>query len=65
MPQYGAHCSWRMATGVFYHGSPRNWNIYKGKLYFNYDTLQQNLWVNNKDYFIKKANENWVKKLLK
>ncbi|MFT6925675.1 MAG: YHS domain-containing protein [Psychromonas sp.] len=60
-PQYGGYCAWAMAENKIAPGKPPFWTIYQDKLYLNYDQDIQDLWLADKDNFIKKAAESWAK----
>ncbi len=59
LPQYGGHCSWAMAHGKPAKGSPENWHVRDGRLYFNYNARVHNLWSRNITVFIGKADQYW------
>ena len=59
MPQYGGYCAWAMAQGKLAKGSPENWHVRDGRLYFNYNARIQAQWERDIPGFIRQANENW------
>ena len=58
-PQYGGYCAYAVSKGYTASIDPKAWDIYKGKLYLNYDLDIQKNWRSKKDAYIKKANKNW------
>jgi len=58
-PQYGGYCAWAAAQGDIAYGDPENWNVYKNKLYLNYNDKIQDKWFQNIDEFIIRADKNW------
>lgn len=44
-PQYGGYCAWAAAHDTLAKGDPNQWTIEDGKLYLNYDTKTNNLWL--------------------
>lgn len=62
-PQYGGHCSWRMAIdGAGVYGDPKVWTVLDDKLYLNYNTEVNSRWQKDIPGFIKKANGFWLGK---
>lgn len=58
-PQYGGYCAYGTSKGAKAPTSPDAWKIEDGKLYLNYNTDVQKIWLNEKVNLIKKADENW------
>jgi YHS domain-containing protein len=61
-PQYGGYCAYGLAKGYKVKIEPEAWAIENGKLYLNYDKGVQKDWDKDRNGYIEKANENWVKK---
>lgn len=60
MPQYGGFCAWAVAAKKSRApGDPGFWKIVDGKLYLNYDSSVQKMWLEDIPGFIKEANKNW------
>ncbi|OED41659.1 YHS domain protein [Endozoicomonas sp. (ex Bugula neritina AB1)] len=61
MPQYGGFCAWAVAVKKQRApGDPNYWKIVDGKLYLNYDSSIQKLWMEDIQGFIKQADKNWL-----
>lgn len=58
-PQFGGYCSLSVAYGKNATGGPEAWDIYKGKLYLNYDKRVRARWRGNRSWNIKLATQNW------
>ncbi len=58
-PKYGGYCAWAVAQGDTANGNPKNWTVYKNKLYLNYNDSIQNKWLKKIDEFIIKADKKW------
>lgn len=58
-PKYGGYCAWAAAQGYLASGNPNNWDVYKGKLYLNYDSNIQKRWRKDIPGFIADADKNW------
>ena len=58
-PQYGGFCAYAVSKGHTADIDPDAWDIYKGKLYLNYDSSIQKKWARNKTANIKKGNGHW------
>ncbi len=62
VPQYGGYCSWGMKNGYKAKTNPKNsWTIHNNKLYLNYSVEIKKSWLENKETYIKTADENWKK----
>jgi YHS domain-containing protein len=61
-PQYGGYCAYGWSQGYPAKIVPEAWSIVDGKLYLNYDQEVKDLWNKNQQDYIKKANENYLKK---
>ncbi len=58
-PQFGGYCAYAVSKGHTAGIDPNAWDIYKGKLYLNYDRDVQAKWRKNKALYIKRADKNW------
>ncbi len=58
-PQFGGYCSLSVANGGNSTGGPEAWDIYKDKLYLNYDKSVRSRWRRNKSGNIRLAKLNW------
>ena len=59
-PQYGGYCAWAVgAKKELVSGDPKQWTIYKNKLYINYDKAVKNKWLKNKAGFVQSGNKNF------
>jgi len=58
-PQYGGYCAWAIAQGYLARGNPKNWTIYEGRLFLNYNDKIQARWLADIPGFVAKADENW------
>ena len=58
-PQYGGFCAFGAARGYKAVTSPEAFSIVDGKLYLNYDSKVQAMWLQDKPGYIRKADENW------
>ena len=61
MPKYGGYCAYAASKGEKASVDPEAFDIYKGKLYLNYDRDIQAKWRKNRDEYISKADTNWPK----
>ena len=60
-PQYGGYCAWAVSRGYTAGIDPAAWKIVNGKLYLNYSSDVQKMWVEDMPGNITKANANWPK----
>jgi YHS domain-containing protein len=58
-PRYGGYCAYAVSQGTTADIDPQSWNIVRGKLYLNLNKDVQNLWQQDRDNYINKADENW------
>lgn len=58
-PQYGGYCAYGTAEGHKAPTLPETWTISQGKLYFNYNNEVKQLWMNDQQGFINKADKLW------
>jgi YHS domain-containing protein len=58
-PQYGGYCAWAASQNYTAKGDPEVWKIVDGKLYLNYNSEVQAMWVKDIPDFIKAADANW------
>ena len=61
-PQYGGYCAWAMSNDKEEPGNAPFWTVYNDKLYMNYDQHILDIWGDNKDAFIRKADAYWAAK---
>ncbi len=62
-PQYGGYCAYAVSQNTTAGIDPHQFTVLDGKLYLNYNANIQEKWQQNRDSFIKQANENWPKVL--
>lgn len=60
-PQYGGYCAYAVAKEGLASSDPKAWAIYDGKLYLNYDQDIQKEWEQDKQRFVKDADNNYPK----
>ncbi|MDU8926287.1 YHS domain-containing (seleno)protein [Alisedimentitalea sp. MJ-SS2] len=58
-PQYGGYCAYAMANGYIAKTDPDAWTIHSGKLYLNYDLRVRELWSQDIEGFVARADKNW------
>ncbi len=58
-PQYDGQCAFAVAHGSSAPGSPNQWTVHRGKLYFNLNAGIKRQWLSNKQRFIDQADDNW------
>ena len=58
-PQYGGYCAWSVSQGNSAGSDPLVWRIINDKLYLNYNTDVQKMWLNDSANFIIQADKNW------
>lgn len=58
-PQYGGYCAYGCSNGYKASTQPDAWTIVDGKLYLNYNTKVKELWQEDREAFIQKADKNW------
>ncbi|QDF66713.1 tat pathway signal sequence domain protein [Shewanella sp. SNU WT4] len=63
LPQYGGYCAYAMAQGFVVSSDPKAFTWYKDKLYLNYSVGVRETWLQDKEGYIKAANDNWQEKL--
>jgi YHS domain-containing protein len=56
-PQYGGWCAYAMSDGRTVSIDPQAFEIYQGKLYFNYSKSVLGHWRQEKDLFIQQADD--------
>ena len=57
-PQYGGYCAYGVAQEYLVKIEPDQWRIEDGKLYLNYDSKVQKLWLADVPGFIETADKN-------
>ena len=60
-PQYGGYCAYAVSQGKTADIDPQSWSIVAGKLYLNLNRDVQHLWQQDRDNYIRKADENWLR----
>ena len=58
-PQYGGYCAYAVSQGSTASIKPELFTIHDGKLYLNYNQSINRKWSQNKDAFIRDADQNW------
>ncbi len=58
-PQYGGYCAYAVANGSTAGIDPGQFSIVDGKLYLNYNAKIQKRWLEDRDNYIKSADQNW------
>lgn len=58
-PQYGGYCAYAAASNQAAKTDPKAWHIHNGKLYLNYNKSVQKNWLQDKNGYIEKADNNW------
>ncbi len=58
-PQYGGYCAYAMASGKTAAIDPDQFTILNGKLYLNYSEKVNSIWSENREEFIRKADQQW------
>ena len=58
-PQFGGYCAYGVAQGYTVRGDPEQWNVYRGKLYVNYNAGVKKQWEARKDSYITQARGRW------
>ena len=64
-PRYGGYCAYAVSRGTTADIDPGSWAIVDGKLYLNLDKNVQALWNQDRQGYIKKADQNWPELLKK
>ncbi len=60
-PQYGGYCAYGVSQGHTAPVDPAAWKIINGKLYLNYNSEVQGLFLKDSSSAIEKADQNWPK----
>jgi YHS domain-containing protein len=58
-PRYGGYCAYAVSRGTTADIDPDSWAIVDGKLYLNLNKSVQNLWNQDRQGYIQKADRNW------
>lgn len=58
-PQYGGFCAYAMVSGQRADIDPTAWSIQDNKLYLNYNQQVMNLWRQDAEANIQKADQHW------
>lgn len=59
VPAYGGYCAYAMAQGRRARIDPNAWTVHRGRLYLNYSLDIRRRWLEDRDDYIRRANENW------
>jgi YHS domain-containing protein len=59
VPAYGGHCAFGASQGYLVDIEPDKFKVVDGKLYLNFNTRAQKLWLQDTPGHIKRANTNW------
>jgi YHS domain-containing protein len=59
MPQYNGYCAFALRRNDYINGNPAAWAIVDEKLYLTYNLNIKNAWLQDKEYYISKADSNW------
>lgn len=62
-PQYGGYCAYAVSQGATASIDPEAWTIHEGKLYLNYSKAVQRDWLEDREGYIRLADEAWPKLL--
>ena len=60
-PQYGGYCAYGISLGKIFGGDPRLWTIVEGKLYLNLNHEVAEIWTQDIQSYIDKADIQWPK----
>ena len=63
LPQFDGYCAYGLAQGVKKRADPAAFTIVDGKLFFNVSKSVQEVWRQNVDEYVERANENWQEPL--
>lgn len=58
-PAYGGYCSYAASRGYKASTDPEAWTIVGDRLFLNYSLAVRDMWLNDRDNNIKKADKNW------
>ena len=58
-PQFGGYCAYGVSQGYTVRGDPEQWNVYRGRLYVNYNAGVKRQWEARKDSYIRQAQGRW------
>lgn len=58
-PQYGGYCAYAVSQGETASAEPDLWTIHEGKLYLNFNRRINTTWRENREDFIKQADQAW------
>lgn len=57
-PQFGGYCAYGISQGYAVRGAPKQWTVYRNKLYLNYSAGVRTQWLQAKDNYIELARRN-------
>lgn len=58
-PKYGGYCAYAVSKGATAPTDPDAWTIHDGRLYLNYSVNVREIWKQDMDGNIRKADANW------
>jgi len=58
-PRYGGYCAYAVSQGKIVDIDPEAWTIFEGRLYLNVSKDVRRLWEQDREGYIRKADENW------
>ncbi|MFT5115728.1 MAG: YHS domain-containing protein [Parasphingorhabdus sp.] len=58
-PQYGGFCAYAASKGALANVDPTAWTIHNERLYLNFSHQVKEIWSQEKDQNISKADQNW------
>lgn len=61
LPAYGGYCAFGISIGVLFPVEIDTWEIIEGSLVLQYTQEVKQMFEENKDENLRKANENWAK----
>lgn len=64
-PQYGGYCAYAVAKNSTASIKPELFTIHNDKLYLNYNSKVNDVWQDNRQEYIKLADQNWPQLLAK
>ena len=58
-PQFGGYCAYGVAQGYTVRGDPKQWSVYRERLYVNYNANVKRQWAAKKESYIMQARGRW------
>ncbi len=59
VPQYGGYCAFAMGLGLDEYGSPEEWAVHDGRLFFNANAFAGFMWGLGQRTLIDRADSKW------